>query len=89
MAVKGVYGSLRDEDFQDKLLEELNPIETKRLISIITELVEHGHTDLYISGAFEEHHKYIHVYDGDRPEVEDGGCFYKPGLLGGYYLSSI
>ena len=85
--VKNLQGNLKDKDFQDKLLDELNPRETKRLFSIVTELVADGHTNLYIIGEFKEHEKYIWVKDCDIPVAEDVWYSFDPSQLGGYWLS--
>ena len=87
--VKYFHGNLKDTDFQDKLLEELNPRETKRLLKIVTELVRDGHTNLYITGRFKEFDKYIWVKDCDIPAADvdcDNWYSFDPSQLGGYWL---
>lgn len=92
--VKYLQGNLKDSEFQDKLLEELNPRETKRLLKIVTELVADGHTNLHLVCRFKEFNKYIWVKDCDIPEVELDeldACYNfdscQPRELGGYWLS--
>lgn len=88
--VKYVHGNLKDEKFQNELLEELNERETKRLLKIVTDLVTAGHTNLYITGKFEEFNKYIWVKDCDIPAADvdcDNWYSFDPSQLGGYWLS--
>ena len=85
--VKYLQGNLKDNEFQDKLLNELNPRETKRLFKVVTELVTNGHTNLHLVCRFKEFDKYIWVKDCDIPSPEDAWYSFDPSQLGGYWLS--
>lgn len=84
---KYFHGNLKDKDFQDKLLEELNPRETKRLFTIVADLVANGHNNLQFICSFKEHEKHISVDDLDIPERNDSWDLYEPRRIGHYWLS--
>ena len=85
--VKYFHGNLKDKDFQDILLDELNPRETKRLFAVITELVAYGHTNLQLICTFKKYEKHISVDDLDIPERNNGWDLYEPRRIGHYWLS--
>lgn len=82
-------GDIKDDEFQEELLDKLNEYETTRLFNVLRKLVEHGYTNLHVSCDFDRCKKYVSITNNDIPEPDPWDSFvsFDCRQLGGYYLS--